>query len=692
VSGTRPAAAAGASPAPPAGGASVPRPGGFRGGPGRGPMAVAGPVQKAASFGPSFRRLLGRLAPHRARLVLIAVLAVVSVGCSVVGPRLLGDATDVVVAAAGPGVLDRGRLERYLLASIAVYVVSSVLLYGQGVLLNRVVQRTVQRLRSDVEAKVHRLPLSRVDSTQRGDLLSRVTNDIDNVSQSLQQTLSQALTSVLTVVGVIAFMVSISWELAVVALLAIPLTLAITTAVAKRSQPLFTTQWRETGILNGQIEEAFTGHDVVTAFGRREEVRERFAAKNEELFTASAGAQFLSGTIMPATTFVGNLVYVGIAVLGGTMVTSGSLSIGGVQAFIQYSRQFTQPLSQLGSMANLLQSGVASAERVFELLDEAEVSPEPAVEPVRPAGETGPGAGRIEFRHVSFRYSPDRPLIDDLSFTAEPGQTVAVVGPTGAGKTTLVNLLLRFYEVDSGHILLDGVDTAAMSRGDLRSRAAIVLQDTWLFSGTIRDNIAYGRPGASEEEVVAAARAASVDRFVRSLPEGYDTHVDEDATRVSAGEKQLITIARAFLARPGVLVLDEATSSVDTRTERLVQQAMSQLRRDRTSLVIAHRLSTIRDADLILVMRDGRVVEQGRHEDLLAAQGAYAALYRAQFAGPAVEGDGAGPGAGGAGADGAVPPAEVSAGPVALEPGAASVADVGSAPSGGHEGRPGAEA
>ncbi|NIZ93087.1 ABC transporter ATP-binding protein [Kineosporiaceae bacterium B12] len=651
-------------------------------------MAMAGPVQKAASFGPSFRRLIGRLTPHRGRLAVITVLAVVSVACSVVGPRLLGDATDVVVAAVGPAVLDRGGLERYLLASVAVYVVSSVLLYGQGVLLNRVVQRTVQRLRSDVEDKVHRLPLSRVDSTQRGDLLSRVTNDIDNVSQSLQQTLSQALTSVLTVVGVVAFMFSISWELAIVALLAIPLTLAVTTVVAKRSQPLFTAQWRETGILNGQIEEAFTGHDVVTAFGRREEVRARFASKNEELFTASAGAQFLSGTIMPATTFVGNLVYVGIAVLGGTMVTNGSLSIGGVQAFIQYSRQFTQPLSQLGSMANLLQSGVASAERVFELLDEDELSPEPAVEPARPDGETGPGAGRIEFEHVSFRYSPDRPLIDDLSFVAEPGQTVAVVGPTGAGKTTLVNLLLRFYEVGGGRILLDGVDTATMSRGDLRSRAAIVLQDTWLFSGTIRENIAYGRPGATDEEIVAAARAASVDRFVRSLPEGYDTHVDEDATRVSAGEKQLITIARAFLARPGVLVLDEATSSVDTRTERLVQQAMTELRRDRTSLVIAHRLSTIRDADLILVMRDGRVVEQGRHEDLLAAQGAYAALYHAQFAGPAVEGDavegdavgvdavGSGDGTG---AD-AGTTAEVTAGPAVLDPAAASVTDVGSAP------------
>jgi ATP-binding cassette subfamily B protein len=639
-----------------------------RGPMGGGPFGGAGmPAEKSMNFGPSARRLIGRLRPEAVRIVAVMILTVLSVLFSVLGPRLLGQAINLVfegfvssklpsgvskaqiieqLRASGdttradmlsgmsltPGVgIDFNAVGAVLIGVLTLYVLSAVFGYLQGLVLNGIVQRTVFRLRSDVELKINRLPLSYFDRMQRGELLSRVTNDIDNISQSLQQTMSQLLTSLLTVIGVLVMMFILSPVLAIIALVTIPLTIGITTAIAKRSQKLFVAQWKHTGELNGQIEETFTGHAIVKVFGRHREVEERFRQKNDELFEASFGAQFVSGIIMPAMMFVGNLVYVAIAVVGGLFVASGSMRLGDVTAFIQYSRQFTQPLTQLGSMANLLQSGVASAERVFDLLDAGEQSPDP--EPAASPGSTT--SGRLAFENVSFRYSDDRPLIENVSLVAEPGQTVAIVGPTGAGKTTLVNLMMRFYEVNSGRITLDGVDVSTMTREDLRSRLGMVLQDTWLFGGTIRENIAYGRPDATEEQILEAAVSTYVDRFVHSLADGYDTVLDDEASNVSAGEKQLLTIARAFLARPSVLILDEATSSVDTRTEVLVQKAMKALRSDRTSFVIAHRLSTIRDADLILVMESGNIVEQGTHSELLAAEGAYFRLYNAQFAAPA---------------------------------------------------------
>ncbi|GHF18352.1 ABC transporter ATP-binding protein [Pseudolysinimonas yzui] len=614
-----------------------------RRGPGHGgPFGGMGmPVEKSAHFLPTVKRLIGSLRPEAVPVVFVILLGVVSVVLSVLGPNVLGMATDIVYDGAvssfqgGQGI-DFARLQVVLGIVLLLYVFSSLFQYLQGYVLNGVTQRTVYRLRSDVEAKIHRLPLSYFDRMPRGELLSRVTNDIDNVSQSLQQTMSQMLTSILTVVGVVVMMFVISPVLALISLVAIPLTFGITVVIAKRSQKLFVAQWTHTGALNAQIEEGYSGHALVKVFGRHREVEARFAEKNDELYRASFGAQFISGIIMPAALFVGNLVYVGIAVVGGLLVAGGSMSIGGVQAFIQYSRQFTQPLSQIGSLINLLQSGVASAERVYELLDADEQRPDPVESTSPPAT-----AGRLAFEHASFRYDPEKPLIDDLSLVAEPGSTVAIVGPTGAGKTTLVNLIMRFYELDGGRITLDGVDIRSMTRDDLRSRTGMVLQDTWLFQGTIRDNIAYGRPDATEEEIIQAAQAAYVDRFVHALPDGYDTVLDDEGANVSAGEKQLITIARAFLADPALLILDEATSSVDTRTEVLVQRAMRELRRSRTSFVIAHRLSTIRDADLILVMEAGSIVETGTHDELVAAGGAYSRLYEAQFAAPVETDEGA---------------------------------------------------
>jgi ATP-binding cassette subfamily B multidrug efflux pump len=633
-------------------------------------MGAAMPAEKSMTFVPSAKRLLGRLRPQRGLVLGILALAVISVTLSVLGPKILGRATDIIFAGvigkrlpadvslqqavdaarargdnkfadllAGTDVvpgsgIDFTALGHVLLLALALYVGANLLAWLQGYLLNGLVQNTVLRLRAEVEDKINRLPLPYFDKQPRGELLSRVTNDIDNVSTSLQQTLSQLLTSLLTVIGVVTLMFVISPLLALIALVTIPLSMLVTKAIAKRSQKQFIAQWKHTGGLNGQIEEAFSGHALVKVFGRQHEIEERFDQQNEDLFRASFGAQFVSGIIMPAMMFIGNLNYVVIAVVGGLRVASGSMSLGDVQAFIQYSRQFTQPLTQVASMANLLQSGVASAERVFDLLDAPEQSADPA-QPV-PLGDRH---GRVEFEHVSFRYAPDEPLIEDVSLVAEPGHTIAIVGPTGAGKTTLVNLIMRFYELDSGRITLDGVDITTMRRDQLRSEIGMVLQDAWLFGGTIRDNLAYGRPGATEADILAAAKATYVDRFVQSLPDGYDTVIDEESSNISAGQKQLITIARAFLADPSLLILDEATSSVDTRTEVLVQHAMAALRSNRTSFVIAHRLSTIRDADLILVMEHGSIVEQGTHAQLLAREGAYHALYHSQFTQAAIDAD-----------------------------------------------------
>lgn len=641
-------------------------------GPGMGPMGGGLPTEKALDFRASGGRLLRTLRPERAWLAMVGVLSVASVTLAVLGPKVLGNATNAIFAgvvgaqlpagvtiedavaalraqgqgqmadmlAAMPGVvpgqgIDVDRLALILLGVLGIYVGSALFGYVQGVITTYVVQRTSYRLRAEVEAKLSRLPLSYFDTRTRGEILSRVTNDIDNVSQTLQQTMSQLINALLTVIGVLAMMVWISPLLATIALITIPLSGVVAARIAKRSQPQFVKQWRVTGTLNGHIEEMYAAHSLVKVYGQQEAAIRTFHDENDELYDASFRAQFVSGIIQPAMGFISNLNFVAIAVVGGLRVAQGALTLGDVQAFIQYSRQFTMPITQVASMANLLQSGVASAERVFDLLDAQEQEPDPA-EPVRvPAVR-----GRVAFEDVSFRYSPDVPLIDGLSFVAEPGQTVAIVGPTGAGKTTLVNLIMRFYEVSGGRITLDGVDVASMTRDDLRANIGMVLQDTWLFDGSIEENIAYGAADPDQvalERVVAAAQATYVDRFVRSLPEGYATEVDDEGGTVSVGEKQLITIARAFLSDPAILILDEATSSVDTRTEVLVQHAMAALRHRRTSFVIAHRLSTIRDADVILVMEHGAIVEQGTHASLMATGGAYARLYASQFEAAAVE-------------------------------------------------------
>ena len=621
------------------------------------PMRMNEPPQvRSRDFTGSALRLLRRLTPQRGLTIAVILLGVGGIAVSVIGPRILGHATDLLfngvigrqlpagltkeqaIEAArargdstfadllsgmnvvpGQGV-DFGAVARTLALALVLYVVAALMVWLQARMLNVVVQRTIARLRADVEDKVHRLPLRYFDTRQRGEVLSRVTNDVDNMQQSLSMSITQLLTSVLTVFGVLVMMLTISPLLTLLTVVTVPLSLWVTRSIARRSRTLFVDQWTNTGRLNAHIEETYSGFTVVKTYGHRAGAIEQFDELNDDVYRASFGAQFLSGLVSPATVFVGNISYVAVAVVGGVQVATGQITLGGIQAFIQYVRQFNQPLTQIAGMYNTLQSGIASAERVFDLLDAEE---EPADPPGTLPAVGAARRGRVEFDEGSFAYLPGTPVLEHLSLVAEPGSTVAIVGPTGAGKTTLVNLLMRFYDVDAGRILIDDVDITSVSRSSLRSQIGMVLQDAWLFAGSVYDNIAYGRPDADYDDVVAAAKAAYVDRFVHTLPDGYDTHVSDGGANISVGERQLITIARAVLAQPQLLILDEATSSVDTRTEVLIQHAMAQLRRDRTSFIIAHRLSTIRDADLILVMESGRIVERGTHAELLARRGEY---------------------------------------------------------------------
>jgi ATP-binding cassette subfamily B protein len=635
--------------------------GGF-GPPGHGMLM---PAEKAKNFRATFRRLLGELRPERGRIGLVAIVALLSTAGQVFGPKILGNGInklmdglvgkmlgqylpfgtthDQAVAAirkiqpsiadlvastnAVPGVgVDFAALGMILLALAGLYLIATFFTWVAWYTMAGVSQRTVYRLRREVDQKLGRLPLRYFDTHPRGDTLSRVTNDIDNIANTLQQSLTQIITSLATIVGVLAMMFWISPLLAVISLLVIPVAAVATMVIARRSQKQFAAQWAHTGTLNGHVEESHTGHAVVKIFGHQEDAIRHFDEENQRVYEASFKAQFISGIVMPVMNFIGNLNYVAIAVIGGVQVATGRMSLGDVQAFIQYSRSFTMPITQTASIANLLQSTMASAERVFELLDEPEEVPD-AAEPAT----LGHVTGHVGLEGVSFRYEPDKPLIDDLNADVRPGEVLAIVGPTGAGKTTVVNLLMRFYDIDAGTIRLDGIDTRQLARNNLRRTFGMVLQDTWLFGGTIRENIAYGREDATEEEIVAAAKAAHVDHFVRTMPHGYDTVIDDDASNLSQGEKQLLTIARAFLADPEILILDEATSSVDTRTEVLVQKAMARLMKGRTAFVIAHRLSTIRNADEILVMNQGKIVEQGSHDELIARKGFYFDLYNSQF-------------------------------------------------------------
>ncbi|WP_337033398.1 ABC transporter ATP-binding protein [Paenibacillus illinoisensis] len=611
----------------------APRPSGGPGHPGGG-MGMRPPGEKPKDFKGTLRRLIKYLQPHRYRLLGVLVAAILSTVFSIISPKVMAEGTDILSQGAiailqgiqGAGI-DFPALMKVLYLLLGLYLFSAAFMYIQQYLMAGVAQRVVYDMREQISAKVGRLPLKYFDSRTHGETLSRATNDVDNISNTLQQSLAQFITSVVTIVGVIIMMLTISPWMTLITILTLPLSVIVVMLVASRSQKHFAGQQKSLGELNGHVEEMYTGHKVVKAFGREEQSVQQFEKVNEELYESGWKAQFISGIIMPLMSFVGNLGYVLICVVGGIFVTRGAISIGDILAFTQYSRQFTQPINQIANISNIIQSTIASAERVFELLDEEEEVPESS----KPVQLQQP-QGAVAFQGVNFGYKSDELLIKNMNIDVKPGQTVAIVGPTGAGKTTLINLLMRFYEIQDGKITIDGVDIRDMERGKLRSLFGMVLQDTWLFNGTIRDNIAYGREGATEAEVVKAADAAHADHFIRTLPDGYDTVLNEEASNISQGQKQLLTIARAILANPSILILDEATSSVDTRTEVFIQKAMNDLMKDRTSFVIAHRLSTIRGADLILVMDHGNVIEQGNHDELMAQQGFYADLYNSQFA------------------------------------------------------------
>ena len=590
--------------------------------------------QKAKDFKGTLVRLSKYLKPYRVGLVVVAIAAITSVIFSIISPKIMAKITDELIRPIlelvggnpTPSPIDFSYIWNIVVILIALYVLSAAFSYLQQFIMAGVSQKVVYDLRRDIDEKLARLPLKFFDSHTHGELLSRFTNDVDNISATLQQSITQVITSVTTVVGVLIMMLTISPILTLISIIVIPLSGILMMMVVKRSQKYFIGQQKKLGELNGHIEEMYTGHNVVKAFGHEKKAINEFDEVNEGLYDVGWRAQFLSGLVMPIINFIGNLGYVLVAVVGGVLVTKGRITVGDIQAFIQYNRQFTQPIAQVAQISNIIQSTVASAERVFELLDEEEVIPEP-VNPVKAKAD----CGAVEFEHVKFGYREDRILINDMNIKAEPGQMVAIVGPTGAGKTTLVNLLLRFYELNGGRILVDDVDITEMNRADLRKKFGMVLQDTWLFNGTIRDNIAYGKKNATEEVIIAAAKAAHADHFIRVLPEGYDTILNEEVSNISQGQKQLLTIARALLADPEIMILDEATSSVDTRTELQIQNAMKTLMKGRTSFVIAHRLSTIREADVILVMKDGDVIETGNHETLMAQNGFYADLYNSQF-------------------------------------------------------------